>query len=84
MGIPLLTIGNTYVTDSNLALIALHLSFLFYFLFYHIYLHFIIQYSWQSGGFWVKYAARKSWAFDKVYWARIDKCHLGMGILRIE
>lgn len=36
MGIPLLTIGNTYVTDSDLALIALHLKS---FLFYHIYLH---------------------------------------------
>lgn len=37
--------------------------------------------SWESGDFWVNYAARKSWAFDMVYWAKIDKRFFGDGDL---
>lgn len=37
--------------------------------------------SWESGDFWVNYAARKSWAFDMVYWAKIDRRFFGMGDL---
>lgn len=28
--------------------------------------------SWESGDFWVSYAARKSWAFDVIFWDRIN------------
>lgn len=35
--------------------------------------------SWESGDFWVNYAARKSWAFDMIYWAKIDKRFFGQG-----
>lgn len=35
--------------------------------------------SWRSGDSWVNYAARKSWAFDMVYWARIDRRFFGDG-----
>ncbi|KAK3312344.1 hypothetical protein B0H66DRAFT_578502 [Apodospora peruviana] len=27
---------------------------------------------WETGRFWVNYAARKSWAFDAIYWKYID------------
>lgn len=37
--------------------------------------------SWQSGDFWINYAARKSWAFDMVYWAKIDRRLFGDGSL---
>ncbi|GCB17568.1 hypothetical protein AAWM_00453 [Aspergillus awamori] len=37
--------------------------------------------SWQSGDFWLNYAARKSWAFDMIYWARIDRRFFGAGDL---
>ncbi|KAJ5757623.1 uncharacterized protein N7511_006317 [Penicillium nucicola] len=37
--------------------------------------------SWGSGDFWVSYAARRSWAFDVVYWARIDRRFFGEGTL---
>ncbi|CAI7585237.1 unnamed protein product [Penicillium glandicola] len=42
--------------------------------------------SWDNGGFWVSYAARRSWAFDIIYWARIDRRFFGEGTLedRIE
>ena len=42
--------------------------------------------SWNNGGFWVTYAARRSWAFDVIYWARIDRRFFGEGTLedRIE
>ncbi|KAJ6184710.1 hypothetical protein N7519_006011 [Penicillium mononematosum] len=42
--------------------------------------------SWDNGGFWVSYAARRSWAFDIIYWARIDQRFFGEGSLedRIE
>ncbi|EED11693.1 hypothetical protein TSTA_108770 [Talaromyces stipitatus ATCC 10500] len=37
--------------------------------------------SWESGDFWVNYAARKSWAFDMIYWAKIDRRFFGDGYL---
>jgi hypothetical protein len=37
--------------------------------------------SWESGDFWVNYAARRSWAFDMIYWAKIDRRFFGDGNL---
>ncbi|OJZ90657.1 hypothetical protein ASPFODRAFT_29117 [Aspergillus luchuensis CBS 106.47] len=37
--------------------------------------------SWESGDFWLNYAARKSWAFDMIYWAKIDWRYFGDGNL---
>ncbi|CAI7583848.1 unnamed protein product [Penicillium discolor] len=37
--------------------------------------------SWDNGGFWVSYVARRSWAFDVIYWARIDRRFFGEGSL---
>jgi len=33
--------------------------------------------SWETGAFWVSYAARKSWAFDAVFWRWIDAKFFG-------
>ena len=30
--------------------------------------------SWRSGDFWVSYAARKNFAFDAIFWQKLD-CH---------
>ncbi|KAJ5559813.1 hypothetical protein N7513_002212 [Penicillium frequentans] len=38
--------------------------------------------SWKSGDFWVNYAARRSWAFDMVFWAKIDRRFFGKGGLK--
>ncbi|KAJ5707841.1 hypothetical protein N7488_007642 [Penicillium malachiteum] len=38
-----------------------------------------IQQSWGSGDFWVVYAARKSFAFDAVFWKKIDGRFFGAG-----
>lgn len=35
--------------------------------------------SWETGDFWVNYAARRSFAFDMIYWTKIDKRFLGDG-----
>ncbi|KAH0836082.1 hypothetical protein FOPE_04347 [Fonsecaea pedrosoi] len=35
--------------------------------------------SWKTGDFWVTYAARRCWAFDMVYWVKIDKRFFGVG-----
>ncbi|KAH6717481.1 hypothetical protein BKA61DRAFT_642544 [Leptodontidium sp. MPI-SDFR-AT-0119] len=29
--------------------------------------------SWDTGRFWLNYAARKSWAFDTIYWKYLDE-----------
>lgn len=29
--------------------------------------------SWETGRFWLNYAARKSWAFDAIYWTYLDE-----------
>lgn len=36
---------------------------------------------WESDDFWVNYAARRSWAFDMIYWAKIDRRFFGTGDL---
>lgn len=37
--------------------------------------------SWEMGDFWLNYAARKSWAFDMIYWVKIDQRFFGDGDL---
>ncbi|TVY38549.1 hypothetical protein LSUB1_G006376 [Lachnellula subtilissima] len=32
-----------------------------------------MQESWDTGDFWIAYAARKSWAFDQVFWQIINR-----------
>ncbi|KAJ5734005.1 hypothetical protein N7493_002791 [Penicillium malachiteum] len=38
-----------------------------------------MQQSWENGDFWVTYAARKSFAFDAVFWKKIDGRFFGHG-----
>ncbi|KAF9889267.1 hypothetical protein FE257_007580 [Aspergillus nanangensis] len=33
--------------------------------------------SWKSGDFWIMYAARNNFAFDSVYWGKIDQRFFG-------
>ncbi|KAG4432705.1 hypothetical protein IFR05_011805 [Cadophora sp. M221] len=33
--------------------------------------------SWESGRFWLNYAARKSWAFHTIYWKYLDERFFG-------
>lgn len=33
--------------------------------------------SWESGDFWVTYAARNNFAFDAIYWQKIDQRFFG-------
>ncbi|KAK4158280.1 hypothetical protein C8A00DRAFT_10976 [Chaetomidium leptoderma] len=33
--------------------------------------------SWETGRFWLSYGARKSWAFDAVYWTFLDERFFG-------
>lgn len=33
--------------------------------------------SWQSGDFWIMYAARNNFAFDVIYWKNIDRRFFG-------
>ena len=33
--------------------------------------------SWESGDFWIAYAARKNFAFDSIYWNKIDQRFFG-------
>ncbi|KAJ5719413.1 hypothetical protein N7493_007868 [Penicillium malachiteum] len=33
--------------------------------------------SWQSGDFWIMYAARNNFAFDTIYWKKIDQRFFG-------
>ncbi|KAK7438495.1 hypothetical protein CaCOL14_011870 [Colletotrichum acutatum] len=33
--------------------------------------------SWATGRFWLNYAARKSWAFDAIYWKYLDEKFFG-------
>ena len=33
--------------------------------------------SWETGRFWLNYAARKSWAFDAIYWTFLDELFFG-------
>ncbi|KAH9212667.1 hypothetical protein DL95DRAFT_368171 [Leptodontidium sp. 2 PMI_412] len=36
-----------------------------------------MQESWKMGRFWLNYAARKSWAFDAVFWTCLDERFFG-------
>jgi hypothetical protein len=36
-----------------------------------------MQESWKMGRFWLNYAARKSWAFDAVFWTYLDERFFG-------
>lgn len=36
-----------------------------------------MQESWDTGRFWLTYAARKSWAFDTVFWKYLDERFFG-------
>lgn len=38
-----------------------------------------MQQSWESGDFWVTYAARKNFAFDAVFWKKLDGRFFGPG-----
>lgn len=38
-----------------------------------------MQQSWESGDFWVTYAARKRFAFDALFWRKIDGRFFGGG-----
>lgn len=38
-----------------------------------------MQQSWESGDFWVAYAARKCLAFDAVFWKKLDGRFFGPG-----
>lgn len=33
--------------------------------------------SWEIGRFWLNYAARKSWAFDTIFWKELDRRFFG-------
>ncbi|KAH7397988.1 phosphotransferase [Cadophora sp. MPI-SDFR-AT-0126] len=33
--------------------------------------------SWDTGRFWINYAARKSWVFDTIYWKYLDERFFG-------
>ncbi|KAL3419901.1 phosphotransferase [Phlyctema vagabunda] len=33
--------------------------------------------SWETGRFWLNYGARKSWAFDAIYWRYLDERFFG-------
>lgn len=33
--------------------------------------------SWETGRFWLNYAARKSWAFDAIFWTFLDERFFG-------
>ncbi|KAK3369100.1 hypothetical protein B0T24DRAFT_533558 [Lasiosphaeria ovina] len=35
--------------------------------------------SWETGRFWLNYAARKSWAFDSIFWKYLDESFFGSG-----
>ncbi|KAM5350184.1 hypothetical protein ACJ41O_006689 [Fusarium nematophilum] len=36
-----------------------------------------MQESWETGRFWLNYGARKSWAFDTMYWRFLDERFFG-------
>lgn len=33
--------------------------------------------SWESGNFWLTFAARRTWAFDGIYWNFLDEKYFG-------
>jgi hypothetical protein len=36
-----------------------------------------MRHSWETGDFWTAYAARKSWAFDGIFWRTLDERFFG-------
>lgn len=36
-----------------------------------------MRHSWDKGHFWVTYAARRTWAFDGIYWKFLDEKFFG-------
>ncbi|KAJ5198355.1 uncharacterized protein N7498_007472 [Penicillium cinerascens] len=36
-----------------------------------------MRHSWESGDFWIIYAARNNFAFDAIYWNKIDQRFFG-------
>ncbi|KAJ5880200.1 uncharacterized protein N7473_011253 [Penicillium subrubescens] len=40
--------------------------------------------SWRSGDFWVVYAAMNNFAFDSIYWQRIDQRYFGSATCALE
>lgn len=40
----------------------------------------IDDFTWESGDFWVTYAARKTFAFDAVFWKRLEGRFFGPGM----
>ncbi|KUI56245.1 Altered inheritance of mitochondria protein 9, mitochondrial [Cytospora mali] len=36
-----------------------------------------MRHNWESGSYFVNYAARKAWAFDSIYWKYIDPMYFG-------
>lgn len=40
--------------------------------------------SWDTGRFWLSYAARKSWAFDTIFWKYLDERFFGRRQKHIE
>ncbi|KAH7342377.1 phosphotransferase [Rhexocercosporidium sp. MPI-PUGE-AT-0058] len=40
--------------------------------------------SWEAGRFWLSYAARKSWAFDTVFWNYLDERFFGQREGRVQ
>ncbi|PKY00585.1 hypothetical protein P168DRAFT_299958 [Aspergillus campestris IBT 28561] len=36
-----------------------------------------MRHSWESGDFWIMYAARNNFAFDAIYWKKIDQRFFG-------
>ncbi|OJJ98133.1 hypothetical protein ASPACDRAFT_62382 [Aspergillus aculeatus ATCC 16872] len=40
--------------------------------------------SWENGDFWVAYAARKSFAFDVVFWEKLDPRFFGSSAVAVE
>ncbi|KAJ6442404.1 hypothetical protein O9K51_05963 [Purpureocillium lavendulum] len=39
--------------------------------------------SWTTGRFWLNYAARKSWAFDTIYWKYLDERFFGKRLIDV-
>ncbi|KAK0107127.1 hypothetical protein ONS95_003833 [Cadophora gregata] len=40
--------------------------------------------SWETGRFWLNYAARKSWALDTIYWKFLDERFFGRRVDHVE
>lgn len=40
--------------------------------------------SWETGRFWLNYAARKSWAFDAIFWNFLDERFFGVRDLGVS